>query len=138
MNRKKELMLKGWIAENGLNINAANGGILTIIDTIKRLIKKHEDQCVNSCNGYGVVKGKVYYNGTIDDYAKRTYGYNVKTAYLNGTDKTIFDYEIDRIQNRLIHETRRINLGLKFQHDPRGNTVKLHRTGGLPCTYFGF
>lgn len=146
MNRKTELMIKGWIAENGLNINACNGGIVSIVQTIQRLIKRHQVQCVNSCNGEGIVKGQRYYNGVIDDYAKRTYGYSVKSAYIF-EDETIFDAEIEKIQNRLKHECGRIGLVPEFQHDPRGATVKLNRkeklavnrTGtikyNMPCTW---
>lgn len=99
-----------------------------IIQRIARLSKKHQRQCENSCNGQGVVNGQIYYNGSIDDYAKRTYGYNVKSAYVND-DESIFDVEAGKIEdkiNRLIKDTR---FKVEYQGDPRGYTVKLYYEG---------
>lgn len=107
-----------------------------VIKKISRLVKKHQRQCENACNGNGYVKGDFYYTGKIDDWAKREYGQNVKDAYINATENTIFDYEIEKIENSIAKIMDNLNqskyalyrvkpLKLEFQHDPRGNTVKL-------------
>ncbi len=119
---------------------------LDLVLKVKRLAKQHQRQCENSCNGYGVVKGQVYYSGMSygqepGEYEKREYGYNVKSAYIHpeGHDyeeENVFDEEIQKIESKIDglflgvgEETHRIP-GLKFkvefQHDPRGNTVKLY------------
>ncbi len=112
---------------------------MELIKKIKRLATKHQKQCENSCNGYGTVKGQVYYNGTIDDYAKRTYGLNVKSAYLDN-EETVFDKEIDHLEAKIksllgishcvfpIKDKGFIadKYRLDFQHDPRGATVRLY------------
>ena len=118
-----------------------------LIQKISKLAKKHLRQAVNSCNGYGVVKGQMYYGGQIDDYAKREYGYNVKSAYINNSDETIFDKEGEIIEDKIKallgisptepqqrieglnyldkgHKSGKYILG--FQGDPRGSTVKLY------------
>jgi hypothetical protein len=113
---------------------------MAIIKTISRLAKKHLRQAVNSCNGVGYVKGQCYYNGSIDDYAKRTYGQNVKSAYLDkGFDNTIFDVEMlkieEKINNIIIIANKKYTVKpgfddrawkVEFQGNPRGNTVKLY------------
>ena len=96
-----------------------------ILQRIARLSKKHQRQCENSCNGYGIVNGQMFYGGQIDDWARRKYGNNVKNAYLNATENSVFDYEIEKIEdriNRLIKDTKFI---VEYQHDPRGYTVKV-------------
>ncbi len=116
-----------------------------LIKTISRLAKKHSRQCENSCNGVGYVNNKRYYTGSIDTYAKQKYGYDVISGYINNTDETIFDREIERIQdkiNKLIETKKTISsfvyndksesipvrqkFKVEYQHDPRGNTVKLY------------
>jgi len=124
-----------------------------LIKKIKRLASKHQKQCANSCNGYGIVKGQMYYNGLsygqqAGDYEKREYGYNVKSAYINADNEdVIFDIEIENIQVKIkslleishLEEKQDINgfascdkgyvagkYILDFQHDPRGATVKLY------------
>lgn len=100
--------------------------VCKILGQIKRLARKHHKMAIASCNGYGVVRGQVYYHGTIDDYAKRTYGQSVKTAYtVPGDEETIFDRESDRIREKLITLGNKLGLYLEFQGDPRGQTVKV-------------
>ena len=96
-----------------------------IFQRIARLSKKHQRQSVNSCNGYGIVNGQMYYGGQIDDYAKRTYGYGVKSSYLDNCEESVFDKEISKIEdkiNLLVKDTR---FTVEYQGDPRGWTVKL-------------
>ena len=114
-----------------------------VIKKISRLAKKHQRQCVNSCNGVGYVNGQCYYNGTIDDWARREYGQSVKSAYLDkDCEESVFDNEAGKIEdkiNKLIDEMhndprRRKFLGqiiwkVEFQGDPRGATVKLYYEG---------
>lgn len=78
---------------------------------------------VYSCNGVGMINGVNYYNGTIDDYAKREYGYNVKSAYIED-DVTIFDVEAEKLENKL----RELFPKLPFfvNGDARGYTLKLN------------
>lgn len=103
---------------------------------VKRLAKKHQRQCENSCNGYGIVKGQRYYGGQIDDYAKREYGFDVKSAYKDNPEYNIFDIEIDKIEekiNKLVYQFNMDKyalwkvkpLTIKYQRDPRGLTVKV-------------
>ena len=97
-----------------------------ILQRIARLSKKHQRQCENSCNGIGAVNGQMYYGGQIDDYARRKYGYNVKSAYVDkDCEESIFDIEAGKIEdkiNRLIKDTK---FTMEYQGDPRGWTVKL-------------
>ena len=102
-----------------------------ILQRIARLSKKHQRQCENACNGVGVVKGQVYYGGQIDLWAKETYGQSVKSAYLENPEISVFDKEIASIEatiNRLVYGT---SFSVKYQHDPRGYTVKLSYDGDL-------
>ena len=68
--------------------------------TLRRLAKKHHRLAEMSCNGYGYVKGQNYYCGTIDDYARREYGFNVKSAYVQD-DVDIFDVESDKVADKI-------------------------------------
>lgn len=114
-----------------------------LIKKIQRLARKHQKQCEYSCNGVGYVNGKVYYGGAIDDYAKRQYGANVKSAYMGDEEGSIFDKEAGKIEekiksllginhlvmpdkdNSFIADKYRV----EFQRDPRGATVKLFYDG---------
>lgn len=101
-----------------------------ILQRIARLSKKHLRQCENACNGAGVVNGQAYSLGSIDDYARREYGYGVKSGYI-ADDVSVFDKEIDKIEdkiNRLIKDTK---FSVEYQHDPRGYTVKLSYEGSF-------
>lgn len=119
---------------------------LDLVLKVNRLAKKHQKQCVNSCNGYGVVKGQVYYNGMSygqkpGEYEKREYGYNVKSAYIHPEghryqEENVFDDELEKLQlkiNKLVYQFNHEKYALykvkpfkiEFQHDPRGTTVKL-------------
>ena len=101
-----------------------------VIQHVKRLANKHQTQAVNGCNGYGVVKGQMYYGGSIDNYARREYGQSVKSSYIDkDCEENIFDKEGSAIQdkiNLLIKDTR---FTVEYQGDPRGNTVKLFYEG---------
>ena len=101
-----------------------------LIRKISRLAKKHERQAVNNCNGEGFVNGQHYYCGRIDDYAKRQYGFGVKSAYIDNNEETIFYKEMEKIEkriNKLIKDNTMFKI--EYQGDPRGNTVKLHYEG---------
>ena len=100
----------------------------TTIQRIKRLSKKHQRQCENACNGVGVVNGEVYYLGKIDDYAKREYGQGVKDGHISD-DFSVFDKEIQRLQRKIWLLIDKTLFTAKFQHDPRGYTVKLFYDG---------
>lgn len=95
--------------------------------TLRRLANKHHKLAEMDCNGEGVIRGQHYYNGTIDDYAKRTYGYGVKSAYLTDGDTTVFDIESDKVQDKIWAITKRLGLRVEFQGDPRGYTVKFFK-----------
>lgn len=95
------------------------------IQKILLLEKQHLRQCENSCNGYGYVPRKgFFYNGTIDEYAKREYGYHVKSAYISETEETVFDKEIEKIQDKIL-KLAKDDIKVTFQHDPRGRTVQI-------------
>lgn len=125
MNTKQRYIIAGIYA------NAQGAGPewakIEAIGKLRRLARQHQRQCENSCNGEGVVKGQRYYNGTIDDYARRTYGASVKSAYVHEgkSDETIFDDEIERIQEKMCKIAEAVGLICRFQHDPRGWTCKL-------------
>lgn len=98
-----------------------------LVRKISRLAKKHHRQAENSCNGVGVVNGQVYYGGAIDDYAKRQYGYGVKSAYTTDDELDIFTLEQDKIEdkiNALLKDKGKFRV--EYQSDPRGLTVKLY------------
>ncbi len=108
-----------------------------IMHKVKRLYHKHHRQCENACNGAGYIKGQWYYLGAITDYARRTYGHDVKSGYVSD-DVSVFDIEIKRIEDKILHvlalrvsnnlSTTLLKEGwrIEFQHDPRGHTVKLY------------
>ncbi len=107
-----------------------------IIRKVKRLYHKHSRQCENACNGTGYLNGQTYSLGTIDDYARREYGHNVKSGYVKD-DVSVFDVEIERIEDKIlrllgyttikpIQQARETMFRVEFQHDPRGYTVKLY------------
>lgn len=99
-----------------------------IICKVKRLYHKHQRQCENDCNGIGYVKGELYYTGSIDDWARQKYGQHVKSGYVDD-NTTVFYAEIERIEakinNILLRHMPPVKFKVEFQHDPRGNTVKL-------------
>ena len=118
-----------------------------LIKKVSRLAHRHQIQATNDCNGYGYVGSQSYYGGQIDDYAKREYGYNVKSSYIDNTEETIFYKEMEKIEekiNSLIAKANKEKLfpngvytykkdlpyfGVEYQGDPRGNTVKLYYEG---------
>jgi len=103
--------------------------VINALLAIKRLAKKHHRLAEMDCNGEGVVRGVHYYNGTIDDYAKRTYGSGVKSAYVED-DVSVFDVESDKVQDKIKKLADSIGLVVEFHGDPRGNTVKLETKDG--------
>ena len=120
--------------------NDKHDNALNILLTIRRLANKHHRLAEMGCNGEGVIRGVHYYSGAIDDYAKRTYGYGVKSSYLTPEDletgEDVFDKEsvkveakIKALTEELPYDAKRGQLypwRVEFQGDPRGNTVKLY------------
>lgn len=108
---------------------------MVVIEKIQHLARQHHKQCENSCNGYGTVKGQVYYNGAIDNYARRTFGMFVKSAYVKDDPDLddVFDVEISRIEDAIGKTLSNANATVKgrlvwradYQHAPRGQTIKL-------------
>ena len=98
-----------------------------IIEGLKRLAKKHHRLAEMDCNGEGVIRGVHYYAGAIDDYARRTYGAGVKSAYIKD-DVSIFDIESDKIRDKIIDLVHALGdkFEAQFQGDPRGATVRLY------------
>ena len=130
-----------------------NSADIELIRKIKRLANQHTKQCVNSCNGCGMVNGQMYYTGLSfgqqpDKYIQTTYGYNVRSAYSNShDDNTVFDKAIYVIQAKIksllgiSHVAKKQEVKgmsclekgyiagkytLGFQQDPRGKTVILY------------
>jgi len=98
-----------------------------IIEGLKRLAKKHHRLAEMDCNGEGIIRGVHYYAGAIDDYARRTYGAGVKSAYIKD-DVSIFDIESDKIHDKIINLVHALGdkFEAQFQGDPRGATVRLY------------
>ena len=94
--------------------------------TLRRLANKHHRLAEMECNGDGVVRGVHYYNGTIDDYARRIYGHGVKPAYSNSVEMTVFDIESEKVALKIEAICKRIGLRVEFQGDPRGYTCKFY------------
>lgn len=102
--------------------------------TIRRLARKHHRLAEMDCNGEGVIRGVHYYGGTIDDYARRQYGYGVKSAYVKD-DVSVFNVESDKVSDKIKALIEKLPYDamkgqlypwkVEFQGDPRGNTVKL-------------
>jgi len=103
---------------------------MLVIKSIARLAHKHQVQATNDCNGEGWVNNQRYFNGKIDDWAKREYGQDVKSAYIDNTEETIFIKEMDKIETKIekFIENKPC-FKVEFQGDPRGNTVKLYYEG---------
>ncbi|CAK0755320.1 conserved hypothetical protein [Azospirillaceae bacterium] len=115
---------------------------MDIIKKISRLARKHHRQCENSCNGEGWVKGDFYTCSNNTQYKPNSFVRN--NAYIKD-DITIFDKEIERIENKIssmvfpeekfliehiyTRSLMRTAFRVEFQHDPRGNTVKLYYEG---------
>jgi hypothetical protein len=110
-----------------------------VIKKVQRLARKHLNQAVNDCNGVGWVNGQNYFNGQIDDWARRQYGQGVKSAYIDNTEETIFYREMEKIEEKidsliLLHNRNTNQKDLEpfkveYQGDPRENTVKLYYEG---------
>lgn len=98
---------------------------------IRTLAKRHQAIAVMECNGFGKLNGKTYYNGAIDDYARRTYGPNVRSAYItietdgyiDNTDQTVWSKASDKLESAIEELARVCGMTVEFQGDPRGATV---------------
>lgn len=95
------------------------------IYSLRRISPKLHRQCENSCNGAGYIPRKgMFYTGTIDDYTRKEYGYNVKNG--NVGDQNVFDIEIDRLEAQIKEIVKQIpGAKVEIQHDPRGWEIKL-------------
>lgn len=84
-----------------------------------------------SCNGKGWVNGRHYYAGAIDEYVKKQYGSNIRSAYTNPADPdtTVFDVETEKIEEKIRVIAAAAGITTDFQGDPRGYTVKLSYNG---------
>ena len=98
------------------------------IEGLKRLAKKHHRLAEMDCNGEGVIRGVHYYAGAIDDYARRTYGAGVKSAYINDGDEDVFSIESNKIRSKINNLVKALGdkFEAHFQGDPRGATVRLY------------
>lgn len=107
--------------------------LLPSLMTLARLARKHHRLAEMDCNGYGVVRGQIYYSGMgfgdkPDSYEVREYGYGVKSAYLTAdTEETVFDIEQDKVKAKIQGICNRLGLRVEFQGDPRGYTVKVFK-----------
>lgn len=99
---------------------------------IRRLALKHHRLAEMDCNGVGYVRGATFYAGNIDDYARREYGYGVKSAYtVPGSEDTIFTIESEKLEARIMALADSVGLVASFQGDPRGYTVKIEKPDAL-------
>jgi hypothetical protein len=95
--------------------------------TLRRLARKHHRLAEMDCNGEGWIRGQRYYGGNIDDWARKEYGYEVKSAYLNGSETSVFTVESDKVEAKILKVIKGLGKPwtVEFQGDPRGNTVKV-------------
>lgn len=124
MNNKQYFYLQGLLHEY-IQDKVFGREDVELFNKVRRLAKKHQRLAEMSCNGVGYVNGAMHYNGTIDEYAKRTYGAGVQSAYIND-DETVFDAESDKVQDKIKDICFKLGLDVEFQGDPRGNTVKVY------------
>ena len=112
----------------GWNSDKHDNFVLELL-TLRRLANKHHKLAEMEGNGEGRIGGIHYYNGTIDDYARRTYGHGVKSAYMpdDPEERTIFDKESSKIETKIRAICDRLGLRVEFQGDPRGYTVKFYK-----------
>lgn len=100
-----------------------------MLKKVERLARKHQRQAENDCNGEGQVNGKFY----------RCDG-STEGAYLADKETTIFNAEMDKIEDKINRIIDALNLEkyalwvvkpwtVKYQGDPRGYTVKLSYDG---------
>lgn len=99
-----------------------------ILGKLKMWSKQHQKFCVYRCNGVGVIKGKTYFSGAIDDYARHQYGNNVENANIND-DENIFDIEADKVLSKIEKLIKNTKFTIKTQGDPRGETVRIFYNG---------
>lgn len=93
--------------------------------TIRRLANKHHKLAEMECNGAGVIRRQSYYGGNIDDWARREYGYGVKSSYI-ADDVSVFSIESDKVEAKIKGLCDKIGLRVEFQGDPRGYTCKFY------------
>lgn len=134
MNIKKASELKMYyiIQENFLCETSMEWILDKIKDllVLRRLANKHHKLAEMDCNGVGVIRGQAYYSGGIDDYARREYGHNVKSAYSEVPEvdtPSIFQIESDKVESKIQGICDRLGLRVEFQGDPRGYTVKVFK-----------
>lgn len=92
------------------------------LQKIAHLAKRHNSICEMYCNGKGYLKGKFYTLGTPEG--------NEVSGFIEGTEEeNVFYQELERIESKIreILPVSNINnlYEVKFQHDPRGYTVKV-------------
>lgn len=121
---KTNYRLEATLFRMGMSEDWIDDSMPTLL-TLRRLAIKHHRLAEMDCNGEGVIRGVHYYNGTIDEYAKRTYGYGVKSAYVSD-DVTVFDIESEKVSDKIKVLANKIGLFVEFQGDPRGYTVKFY------------
>jgi hypothetical protein len=78
---------------------------------IKRLVSKHHRLCEYSCNGEGYYRGKQYRAD--------------QAGYYKSDDVSWFDYILEQIEGKILVIAGKYSINAMFQHDPRGQTVKL-------------
>ena len=134
MNSKTSKLIDGYWMIKSIAEIVTDGNMISdyieVLQKINRLRLQHQRPCENACNGVGFIGSKKYYNGRIDDYARREHGQDIQSAYISNPSEdsdgeTVFDQEIERIQSKI--DLLCLNFGVKpeYQHDPRGWTVKL-------------
>ena len=119
--------MKCMLFRMGMSEDWIDDSMKTLL-SLRRLAKKHHRLAEMDCNGEGVIRGVHYYNGTIDDYARREYGQGVQSAYIkdDAKERTVFDVEDDKLRLKIEKLCKIIGLTVEFQGDPRGYTCKFY------------
>ena len=106
-----------------------------IVKKISRLARKHQRQCENDCNGEGYIRGFFYRCDSEKGYFDYKEGITVFTKECEAIEEKI---------NTIIEKANKDKLfpngeyaykkdisyfAVKYQGDPRGNTVKLYYEG---------
>ncbi len=82
-----------------------------LLSNLRKYLKKHHRICEFACNGEGVIRGKFY---RLDS----------ENAYID-SERTVFDLEIEKIEEKIRKILKNSKFNCKFQHDPRGYTAKI-------------
>ena len=126
MNRKQHYMIFGILAKN-MKRAVKMPDDIEAFEKLRRLARKHHRLAEMDCNGVGVLRGKTYYAGSIDKWAREQYGNNVLPAYQHtDPDRSVFDVESDVLQGKILEIAHSFGFTVEFQGDPRGNTVKIY------------